>query len=428
MGSDVVVIGAGAVGAAVAHELSHRGASVTIVDRGAAPAAGCSAGNAGVVGPSHVAPLAAPGAVREGLRDMTRRHAPFALHPRPSAVPWMVRFLLAARPARYRAGLSVLDGLARESANIHRDLGARLDTGYVERGFLAVYERAAAFAAAAAAARAHGAAGGPRIGILEGADVLEACPQLAKTPAGAVFSPDDAHCDPERFVGALVDDARRRGARMVTGTEVLGLRRDGARGVRLWTTDGDLSAGHVVVAAGVWSPALTAGLPVSVPIQGGKGYHVDYTTEQGDAAMPVYFPEHRVVATPLADRLRLTGMLELVGTDLRVDAVRVDAIERHGARLMRGLRDRAWLRIWRGLRPCTPDGLPIVGPIPGMPNATLATGHGMWGLQLAPVTGRLVAASIEGTATDERIAPLRPDRFRAVDIRSTIALRERAAT
>jgi glycine/D-amino acid oxidase-like deaminating enzyme len=90
-------------------------------------------------------------------------------------------------------------------------------------------------------------------------------------------------------------------------------------------------------------------------------------------------------------------MLELAGTDLRVDAARVDAIARHGARQMRGLRGRVWLRVWRGLRPCTPDGLPIVGPVPGMPNATLATGHGMWGLQLASVTGRLVAALVEGT-------------------------------
>jgi D-amino-acid dehydrogenase len=426
MGGDVVVIGAGAVGAAVAHELAHRGASVTVVDRGAAPAAGCSAGNAGVVGSSHVEPLAAPGAVREGLRDMTRRHAPFALHPRPSAVPWLVRFALAARPARYRAGLSVLEPLAEESAAIHRELGARLDTGYVERGFLAVYEHAAAFAAAAGAARARAAAGGPRVEVLEAEAALGACPQLAKAPAGALLSPDDAHCDPERFVNALVEDACARGARLLTGTEVLGLRRDGAHGVRLSTTSGDLSAGHVIVAAGAWTPSLTAGLPVSVPIQGGKGYHLDYPGQHGDPAMPVYFPEHRVVATPLGDRLRLSGMLELAGTDLRVDAARVDAIARHGARLMRGLGDRVALRVWRGLRPCTPDGLPIVGPVPGMPNATLATGHGMWGLQLAPVTGRLVAALVAGAGADERIAPLRPDRFRALALRRATRQRSNA--
>ena len=73
---------------------------------------------------------------------------------------------------------------------------------------------------------------------------------------------------------------------------------------------------------------------------------------------------------------------------------------------------RRTLEVWRGLRPCTPDGLPVIGRAPDVENAVLATGHGMWGLQLAPVTGRLVASIVAAEQPEHDIAPLRPDRFR----------------
>jgi D-amino-acid dehydrogenase len=413
---DVVVIGAGAVGMATALEMAGRGATVLVLERGPTPAAGCSAGNAGIVGAGHVTPLAGPEVLRDGIRLMFRRHGAFAVRARPASVPWLARFLWASSERRYQFGVRVLGRLARESAELHRALGGRLDTGFVNGGLLGVYQEPAALAAASALL------GAPNQ-VLDGRAAHAACPQLVAEPAGAIFSPDEAHCDPERFVGALADAARELGVQLSTGVEVLAIRRRRGRAIGLWTTAGDVAAGEVVLAAGAWSSSLARGLPVAVPIQGGKGYHVDFADAAGDPTLPVHFPEHRVVATPLSGRLRVSGMLQLAGTDLRVDRGRVDTIARHAGRLLTGLRARRVLRVWRGLRPCTPDGLPIVGRVPGVENLTLATGHGMWGLQLAPVTARLVAGLLTGDPDAGSLSALRPERFSLLSRRPALSAR-----
>jgi D-amino-acid dehydrogenase len=241
----------------------------------------------------------------------------------------------------------------------------------------------------------------------------ELCPQLAATPAGALLSPGDAHCDPARFVAALADAATDAGVELRMGVEAYSVRRRPGGDV-LWTSAGDLRFGQVVIAAGAWSPSLAAGLPLRLPIQGGKGYHVDLEPRDGDPAMTVWFGEPRVVATPLARGLRLTGMLQIAGTDLSVDRGRVDAILGHARRLLPGVAGRRVTSVWRGLRPCSPDGLPIIGRVPNAESVIVATGHGMWGLQLAPVTGRLVADVIAGESNDPSLHVLRPERFGAL--------------
>jgi D-amino-acid dehydrogenase len=125
------------------------------------------------------------------------------------------------------------------------------------------------------------------------------------------------------------------------------------------------------------------------------------------------FPS-RVIATPFPDRLRLSGTLELAGLDLSVDERRVEAIVRGMERVLHGLGSRPRLETWRGLRPCTPDGLPVIGHVPEADNLVLASGHAMMGLTLAPATGRLVAGLVTGAPAQAELAPFRPDRFRAV--------------
>jgi D-amino-acid dehydrogenase len=134
--------------------------------------------------------------------------------------------------------------------------------------------------------------------------------------------------------------------------------------------------------------------------------------------LPVWLHESRVVITPLDGRLRLAGTLELTGTERGVDARRVDAIIAAARRAMPRFGSRRILDVWRGLRPCTPDGLPVIGRVPDLENAVLATGHGMWGLQLAPGTGRCVIAIASGNEPEHDLHPLRPDRFRLRPVRN----------
>jgi D-amino-acid dehydrogenase len=127
--------------------------------------------------------------------------------------------------------------------------------------------------------------------------------------------------------------------------------------------------------------------------------------------VPLLLAEAKVGVTPLGDRLRLAGTLEMAGLDLTINERRVEAIRRGANTFLDGLEASATGEVWRGLRPCTPDGLPIVGRSASYENLILAAGHAMIGLSLGPVTGSLVSRIACGDAIDLDLAPLAPERF-----------------
>jgi D-amino-acid dehydrogenase len=410
--ADVAVVGGGAIGVCIALELARRGAEVTLLERGAELAWACSAGNAGIVGSSHVVPLADPAAVRDGIRWMARPDSPFYVRPRPRVLPWLLRFAAAAHPAQAKRHRAVLHELASRSAALHAGLDAAgLDAGYRRHGLLNVFRSERAFARAREELLSLSSNGARPRGATDELP-SELASALTSDIAGTILDPHEAHCDPRMFVhavGALAADA---GVDIRTGVEVLGFQRQGARIDSLWTTSGELVADQVVLAAGVGSAGLARELGFRLPIEGGKGYHVDVEARRGDPELPIWLHESRVVITPLEGRLRLAGTLELTGTDRAVDPRRVEAIVAAARRALPRFGSRPALEVWRGLRPCTPDGLPVLGRAPNVENAVLATGHGMWGLQLAPVTGRLVASVVADEQPEHDLHPLRPDRFR----------------
>jgi D-amino-acid dehydrogenase len=407
------VVGGGAIGVCVALDLARRGASVRLLERGPELAWGCSAGNAGLICPSHAAPLATPAALRQGLRWLGKADSPFSLRPRPAVLPWLARFVAASTSSRAERSSLVIRQLSSESLALHEQLADEgLDTGFVRRGSLNVYETPASFGQAKREA-VEAAAAGLEAQVLEGTQaVRELAPSVAGPVSGAVYYPGDAHCDPLRFVSAVGAAGSETGVSISTRCEVLELRRRNGLVRTVLTTAGELAADEIVLATGAWTPGLTRGLGLVVPVEGGKGYHVDLEPSAGDPTLPVWFQESRVIATPLAGRLRLAGTLELAGLDLSVDRRRVDAVLRAGRRGLSGLDGRRTLDIWRGLRPCSPDGLPIIGRPPQVGNLVLATGHGMMGLTLAPVTARLVGDIVAGAPPGDALESVRADRFR----------------
>jgi D-amino-acid dehydrogenase len=164
----------------------------------------------------------------------------------------------------------------------------------------------------------------------------------------------------------------------------------------------------VVLAAGVGTRALAEQLGTRLPLVGATGYHVDFRTAAVEAGCPVYLPESHFVLTPLDGRMRLAGMLDLgtprLSVERRMRGV-FDEVRRYFPRF-----NAAVLTRWSGQRPCTPDSLPVVGTAAGAENAVYATGHGMMGIALAPVTGRWVAdLVIDGP--QRHLAAFSPDRF-----------------
>jgi D-amino-acid dehydrogenase len=407
---DVVVVGAGAVGLSCALELARAGASVTVLEEAPELAMGCSSGNAGLVCPSHSVPLASRASVRLGLRSALSRNGPLAISPRPALAPWLLRLAAATGPARERAATDLLRRLAAASLELHRRYDEENGTGLEPRGTLYVFESEAGLVDALHDA-ARNAAAGLRSETLTAQEAAEFEPALAPGITGAVFYPGELSGDPAAFVRAIGGTVVDAGVTVRLRTETLSLISTARRVTGVETTAGPVAAGTVVLAAGAWTPGLARTVGLRIPVEAGKGYHLDYEASDGDPRVPVYVHEARVVATAIPGRLRLTGVLALSGLDLSVDPRRLMAVEHVGRQRLAGFAGRRRLEIWRGLRPCSPDGLPIVGRPEGYDQLVLATGHGMLGLTLAPVTGRLVAQIVTGMPTDHDITSMSPNRF-----------------
>jgi D-amino-acid dehydrogenase len=406
----VLVVGGGAVGACIALELARRDKEVVLLERDPQVGRGASFGNAGYLIPSHAAPLASLTAIRRGLRWIVDPASPLQIRPRPGMATWLVHFLFASSPRREARGTAVLRRLGSESLELHADLArAGLHTSFERRGILNVYETRDGFSRGQAEALDHRAAG-LEVRVLDPHRTVELEPALNGAIAGAVFYPDEASCDPAQFVSAVASAAAAHGARIETGVEVLSLARHGRSITAVETTHGRFSADIIVLAAGVWTDRLARGVGARLRLQGGKGYHIEFAAQVGQPALPVFLQEARVTMTPLAGRLRVTGGLDLTGYDVSVDPRRIDTIVGAARRMLATEATAEVVGIWRGLRPCTPDGLPSIGGVPLLDNLIVCAGHAMLGITLAPVSGRIVADLVDGRSEID-LTPFDPARF-----------------
>jgi D-amino-acid dehydrogenase len=412
-GRGVVVIGGGVIGVSSAYYLARDGWDVTLLDRGEV-CAGSSYGNAGLIVPSHVVPLAAPGVWWQGVKWMLNPESPFYIKPRPSVdlAKWLWRFRAACTPARMRRAMPLLRRLGVESLALYRELaeGGGFDFGFRQSGSMTVFFTAAGLEHGRAEARLLDEAG-VAVEVLDGPAARAAEPALRPGVAGALLCREDALLVPDRFVKGLARLAESLGVRVRTGTEVIGFRTRHRRITAIETTRGALEADTVVLAAGAWSPEIGRALGLSVPIQPAKGYSLTYRRPARGPAIPLLPAESRFSVTPMGEFLRFGGTLELAGLDLSINRRRVAALRRRASECIEGTEDLELLEIWRGLRPCTPDGLPLLGRSARLDNLVLAAGHAMVGMSLGPVTGKLVAQLVAGAPPLADIRALDPQRF-----------------
>jgi D-amino-acid dehydrogenase len=412
---DILVVGGGPVGACCALYLARAGASVTLLEREpeiCPPESGAHA-NCGLLVPSDATPLAAPGVLGRGLRWMLDSSSPFYISPRPSPAlaRWLWLFRAACSQERAQAAAPVLRALHVLSARLHDELAA-VNGGewrFHHDGELQVFETAEGLAEAGedvARSRAMGA----RVVDVSSHEARRLFPGLRAEVAGAFLFPEDGHLDPMLFTRAAARLAQESGATVVTGAEALAIEAE-PRGVRAVTTRGSYGAGQAVLAAGAWTPFLTRALGVRLPIEPAKGYSVDVERPTRFPEMPLYLGDAHVVLTPLGDSLRLGSTLELAGWDMRVRPRRLAYLRDAGQRVIGVPADGPVRQLWRGPRPVTPDGLPVIGRLPGHERVMLATGHCMLGLSLGPATGRLVTQVASGARPEIDLAPLAVQRF-----------------
>jgi D-amino-acid dehydrogenase len=407
---DVVVVGAGAIGLSTARRLARKGARVLVLDpRG--PAGGASAGNAGLISPSHVVPMAAPGMVALGLKSLLDPAGPFRLTPRldPHLWSWLWRFARHCTRAHVDHGVPILHGLLQRSrALMDQEARDLAPFHYATRGLLLIWNTPAFRDSLDHEAELCDRVGIPTRHLDEGA-LARLDPAFAGA-RGALFFPGDAHVDPQAYVAALAQDFEAHGGTLLR-QQVSGLELRAGRCHAVHTEAGPVQAEQVLLAAGAWSAELVRPHGFALPLEAGRGFSLTFPTNAPGVQVPGILMEARVAVTPMGHRLRLGGTMELAGLDERRVPRRLQALAEAWSAfgLTTPLGDPATAEPWAGLRPCTPDALPYLGWL--TPNLAVATGHGMLGISLAAVTGELMGDLLRGERPGLDLGPLDPRRF-----------------
>jgi len=390
---DVLVIGGGVIGVCSAYYLASRGIKVTLIEKDEI-ASGCSYGNGGLIVPSHGVPLASPGALGDGLRWLLDSESPFYIKPRLDVdlIRWLVRFVFASQKRNMLRSLPILRDLLFASRALYEELShtAGFDFGFEGHGSLLVCLSKRALEHEHSEAQLLERFNIP-FKVLEQAEVHELEPALLPEVAGGLFYPRDGHIDPAHFVIGLAGKAQGLGAQVWTKTEAMGFETSQGRITQVHTTRGDFHPKQVVLATGSWSPAIARALNLRIPIQAAKGYSLTLENPLITPKLPLLFSEVSVVVNPLGEALRIAGTLELAGMDFSFNSRRVNAIRRSASAYLPGLDNAKVIEVWRGLRPCTPNGLPIIGRANHYDNLIVAAGHAMLGMSLGPITGKLVS-------------------------------------
>lgn len=251
--------------------------------------------------------------------------------------------------------------------------------------------------------------------MLTGNELRARSPCFSPDIAGAVWYKDSAHCDPGQFTAGLIKACERHGVQFRVGRGAQGIAGDrhGGLGGAILDTGETVEGSEVVVTAGVWSGDFNASLGLEIPLQPARGYHVQY---EGLAQLPFtgcVLHEKFVAVTPMQQTLRLAGTLEIQPVGQPWMRNRLDMLTQSARPYLNGLDRGRITHEWAGYRPCTSDGMPVVGAAPALPGLYVATGHAMMGMTLGPITGRALADLILGQKPSIDMSMLDPKRYGA---------------
>jgi glycine oxidase len=364
----IVIVGGGVIGCATAYYLAREGANVTLLERGAisGEASGAAAGM-----------LAA-------LSDEGERPAVF-------------RQLCDDSLALFDLLLPVLNETGIDLRHRRTDILHLATTEAEALGLRAFYRERLKLK--------------PDLELLEGGALLEAEPAANPRSAGGVLDPGHQYVDPERLTQALALAAQRQGARILEGEAVSGFLKAPAgalAGVR--TGSGSREADTVLLAGGPWTMALARQLGAYIPVRPVRGQML--SLEAPPAPLRTMIWGSHAYLIPREDGQTYVGAtVEEVGYRKQTTAAGLRALHNGATRLAPALGGAPRRRAWAGLRPGTPDDLPIMGKLPGWQNAWVSTGHFRNGILLAPISGLLLARSILKGEADPMLAPLSPLRF-----------------
>jgi D-amino-acid dehydrogenase len=413
----VIICGGGVLGLSSAYYLARDGWHVTVVERNAEGADSCAHGSAGYISPSHVEPISAPGMVWKGLKWMMSSRSPFYIKPRLDSdlIRWGWLFARHCTEAHRRRSAPVLRDLCLGSRELFVELADITGDAFElkQEGLLNLCQMQETLDK-----YTHGLAAlcnevGVEARVLNAPETAALEPGAKLKVAGAIYFPIDAHISPRLFVPALTALLKDMGVKFSWNTSVYGWRAEGGRIGGVSTTGGDLVADEYVLTGGSWSPAMIDGLGIRLPMQAGKGYSLTMDRPRLRLKKSMILTERRVAVTPMGEKLRFGGTMEIAGHSDRVRPERVEQIIAGAKAFMPELTDADFegIKPWFGYRPVSPDGMPYIGRLGRYANLSTASGHAMLGLTLAPISGSLIAEVLGGRKPSVDLSLLNPNRF-----------------
>ena len=413
MAKQAVVIGAGMIGLMTAYYLRGNGLDVTIVDEGE-PGLGCSFGNAGLICPSLSAPL--PGAGLVGQSLIWALHGDSPLYIKPSAAPrllgWLLAFWSHCNQREHEAGLAAMLSFNLRTIELYDRLKADgVEFEMHDEGLLFAFLDEKGLDQEFTELRKIERYGFPAPQRLDRDDMHAAEPKLSDQVVGGVLLPAERHVQPRSLSLGMVRRLQDAGVEFRSHTRVDGFdMRSGA--IATANADRERIGGDLfILSAGVWTRQLAAMAGVGLPLQAGKGYSVTLPATGEPFRHALYLGDTKVVLSQYRGEVRIAGTMEFSGYNTRLDAARIRGLRSAAARYLRANLPGGQEQEWTGMRPMTPDGLPIIGQLPGIANAFVSTGHSTNGVFMAPVSGEAMAQLAIQGKTETDIKAFDPRRF-----------------
>ena len=411
----VTIIGGGIIGLCSAYYLQKEGYDITVIERGDITD-GCSFGNMGYMSPSHFIPLASPGIIAEGLKHMLSSSSPFYVKPRLNwdLMQWGYHFWKSSNAATVKKNAPHLNDLLQLSRHLINDM--RTDIGDVfdmkEKGCLMMCKQQKTldheFHLADDAEKF-----GLKVDRLNAQQVQALEPDVELAVAGAVLFTDDCHFNPGKMMVALKKYLENKDVQFQLNTTVTGFEKANNNISAIITNNGKFDCEQIVLATGSWLPLVAKMMGIKLLLQPGKGYSHTYEHVEKNIKYPAILVDGRCAITPWGHQLRIGGTMELSGINNKVLINRMQGIYDSAINFYPGLKidfppaDK----IWNGLRPVTPDGLPYIGKVSNLANVTIAGGHAMLGISEGTGTGKLISEIIKNVKTSIETDAFKVNRF-----------------
>ena len=411
----VIIAGGGVIGLCSAYYIQKEGHQVTVIDRGDIKT-GTSFGNAGYISPSHFIPLASPGIVAKGLRWMLSSSSPFYIKPRLNGdlIRWGLTFWKSSAKSTMEKNVPHLNALLHLSRKLQSEMKEDLGNQFrmEEIGCLMLYKQANTEKHEIELAEE--AAGlGIDTKIFTAAEIQAMEPEVKVNIRGGILYPIDCHLHPGDFMSTLKSRLIKDGVRFQLNTNITGFEKNNQKVTAVITDKGSFDCDEVVLSTGSWLPVVTKELGIDILLQAGKGYSMTFNDMKKNLRYPAILVDDRVAMTPMGRDLRMGGTMEISGLNSPLLIKRAQSIFKAAKNYYPDLPVEfpSVDKIWSGLRPLSPDGLPYIGRHSKFNNLIITGGHAMLGLSLAAATGKLTEEIIDSKKTSVDISAFGVERF-----------------